>query len=191
MPRPFASAILVVLAVAVSACSSAQADSSPARSDANPPTMAAEASLAPSADSGTPMAGTDLNACELVTVADIAAAVGVPEADIPAGELRETPTVLSPGHTDCRYLGDWGGVIVSLTPEDGANLYDAARGSYDDASDRPVVGADGAFWSQQNKRGFFWKGNVTVMLQMSFLAGGGDVDEVVTAIGQAAMDRVD
>lgn len=142
-------------------------------------------------DPAAPGPGTTLNACEIVTAEDIAAATGIDAATIGTGELTESPTSLSPGHTECDYTGDWGGVVVSLTPEDGANLYDAARGSYDDASDREVTGADGAFWSEDNGRGFFWKGAVAVMLQIGFLADGGDRDAIVTSLGQAAIDKVD
>jgi hypothetical protein len=74
-------------------------------------------------------------------------------------------TSLSPGKTECTYEGDWGRLIVELTPEDGANLYDAARGAYKDASD--ITGTwDGAFNSAQNHRAFVWKGAVTAMFTM-------------------------
>lgn len=163
--------------------------------DGSAASQPAAASTAPSEEAAeedpAPTPGTALNACEIVTAEDIAAATGIDAATIGSGELTESPTVLSPGHTECDYTGEWGGVIVSLTPEDGANLYDAARGSYDDASDREVTGADGAFWSEDNGRGFFWKGAVAVMLQVGFLADGGDRDAIVTALGQAAIDKVD
>jgi len=187
--------LLWLVALVAAGCSSATSDpadesgdsadeaSQPAIGESAPPSEAAEEpELTP---------GTTLNACEIVTAEDIAAATGLDAATIGAGELAESPTVLSPGHTDCDYTGEWGGVIVSLTPEDGANLYDAARGSYADASDREVAGADGAFWSEDQGRGFFWKGAVAVMLQIGFLADGGDRDAIVTALGQAAMDKVD
>lgn len=185
--------ILLILAV-VSACASAGAgnpDSALDGDDGAAATDQAEPSTPPVTEPPAPVAGTDLDACEIVTVADIAAAVGIPESDIPAGTVEAEPTTLSPGHTECRYEGEWGGLIVDLTPEDGANLYDAARGSYADASDREITGADGAFWSEDNHRGFFWKGSVTVMMQMSFLANGADAGEIVTALGQMAMDKVD
>ena len=192
MPRSISIiSALLILAVAASACAATAAPPSdtPATDAPMPTTDQATPTADPTA--GAPAPGTDLDACEIVTAADIAAATGLEEVDIPDGELAEKPTSLSPGHTECRYSGDWGGLIVALTPEDGANLYDAARGSYADASDREVTGADGAFWSEQNKRGFFWKGAVTVMLQVTHLASGADRGEMVTAIGQAAIDKVD
>ena len=79
--------------------------------------------------------------------------------------------MLSPGHTSCLYNSDtWGGVSIELTPEDGVNLYDAARDAYDDASDMVVVGSDGAFWSAETGRAFVSKGPVTAMLQIGFLS---------------------
>jgi hypothetical protein len=198
MRTPFRILLLLwLVAVVAAACSSGatdQDDDTDGGSDeAAASEPATEASTAPSEDAEepAPSAGTTLNACEIVTVDDIAAATGLEAAEIGEGELTESPTVLSPGHTECDYTGEWGGVIVSLTPEDGANLYDAARGSYDDASDREVTGADGAFWSEDNGRGFFWKGAVAVMLQVGFLADGGDRDAIVTALGQAAIDKVE
>lgn len=193
MPRrPFAPVVLLAIAVAISACSSSPAASAPAAtpsaSHAGTPALPTPE---PSTDTGTPAAGTDLNACEIVTAKDIATALGMDAAEIGDGELEETPTTLSPGHSDCDYTGEWGGISVSLTPEDGENLFDAARGAYADASDRVITGADGAFWSASQTRGFFWKGAVTVMFQVGFLAGGGDRDEIVTALGQAALDKVD
>lgn len=189
--RPFAPVVLLAIALAISACSSSPASSAPAAtpatSDVGTP---ASPTPEPSTDTGTPAAGTDLNACEIVTADDIAAALGMDAAEVGEGELEESPTSLSPGHTDCEYTGEWGGISVSLTPEDGENLFDAARGSYADASDRVITGADGAFWSKSQTRGFFWKGAVTVMLQVGFLAGEGDRDEIVTTLGQAALDRV-
>lgn len=193
MPRRLPFAALVAVAILATACgtSSAAPDESqdnPAAESAAPmPSMTTESAAPPSA----PEAGTDLNACEIVTAADIATALDLAPADVPDGELTESPTSLSPGHTDCNFTGDWGGLKVSLTPEDGANLYDAARGSYADASDVEIAGTDGAFWSADAKRGFFWKGSVSVMLQLTHLTAGGDFEAATVAIGEAAMGRVD
>jgi len=180
----------VALIVWLAACASAGAPT-PAPSESASESSAASAAPPAETDGGPPVAGTDLDACELVTPGDIAAALGIEPAEALEGRLTETPNALSPGHTDCRYDGDWGGLSVSLTPEDGENLYDAARDAYDDASDREVAGADGAFWSESTTRGFFWKGSVAVLLQFSHITTDADWDEATTAIGQAAMDRVD
>ena len=198
--RPFlAVAPILALAVVASACGAGGTSPDPSDAPQSEAPASLPASVAPSVapsavpseGAGAPVAGTDLDACEIVTAADIESAVALDVGTVADGELTEDPTTLSPGHTSCRYAGDWGGVTVSLTPEDGENLYDAARGSYDEASDRVVTGADGAFWSDNDGRGFFWKGAATVMLQIGFLADGGDRDAIVTALGQAAMDRVD
>ena len=194
MPRyRLALPALLALALFVSACGSDPASDGSDAPDASVPAASIPAATEPAAtaESDVPNAGTDLDACEIVTAEDVAAATGLDVATIGEGALTESPTVLSPGHTECDYTGEWGGVIVSLTPEDGANLYDAARGAYDDASDRVITGSDGAFWSEETGRGFFWKGAVAVMMQVGFLAEGGDRDAIVTALGQAALDRVE
>jgi hypothetical protein len=193
MPRS-ASRVLafVVVAIVASACGSA-ASSEPGSSATPVASPAATASEEPTAsqEPAEPVAGTDLNACEIVTPTDIAAALEIDPTEVAPGELRESPTSLSPGHTDCRYSGDWGGLVVNLTPEDGANLFNAARKAYADASDHVVTGSDGAFWSADTKRGFFWKGPVTALLQFSHLTVGADFEEATVAIGQAVIDRVD
>ncbi|HET6380644.1 MAG TPA: hypothetical protein VFH63_06360, partial [candidate division Zixibacteria bacterium] len=152
----------------------------------------ATATAAPS--EAEPAPGTALNACELVSADDVAAmllALSGEEVTVAAGELTEEPTVLDPNKTDCRYADEWGGLVVSLTPTDGANLYDAARGSYTDAKDLEIAGADSAFWSADTNRGFFWKGSVTVMLQLTHTAAGGiDWEEATAMLGQAAIDKL-
>lgn len=186
MPRR--SLLPLALVLILAACSSGSPDTSDASAESSVPPSAA-ASEEPEAQP--PVAGTSLNACEIVTGADIESALALDAGTVADGELQETPNTLSPGHTDCSYSGDWGGLKVSLTPEDGANLYDAARGAYDDASDRELVGTEGAFWSQGTSRGFAWKGAVAVMLQFSFITVDADWDDATTALAQAAMDRVD
>lgn len=175
MPRPLAPlSLLVILALALAACASSTAadpSSEPAATD-QPDVASPTASVAE--DDGIPEAGTDLTACEILTAADIEAALSLEPGTIEQAESVATPNVLSPGNSQCEYSGDdWGGVSVILTPEDGVNLYDAARGSYDDASDLVIVGTDGAFWSEDTSRGFVWKGNVATMIQIGFLVESG------------------
>jgi hypothetical protein len=93
--------------------------------------------------------GTDLNACEILTADDIASATNAP--DVAEGTLELAPTVLDEGRTECTYEGDFGRIIVELTPTDGANLYDAAVGAYDGAKLYDGIG-DGGFWSDKNSR---------------------------------------
>jgi hypothetical protein len=194
MPRraPFGLIALVLLALLVSACGSSGPSivaSEPAAAESDALPTASDGAEA-TADDGVPEPGTDLSACEIVAPADVEAALDLEPGAVADGELTESPTTLSPGHSECRYGGDWGGLVVSLTPEDGANLYDAARGAYEDASDREVTGADGAFYSADATRGFAWKGNVAVMLQITHLAAEADWDAVTTALMQASMDKV-
>jgi hypothetical protein len=138
------------------------------------------------AEDAAPQPGTDLNACEIVTAADIETATDTD--GIGDGEFESNPTVLSPGHSECTYEGDFGRLIVSLTPEDGENLYDAAAGAYKDAVMMDGVG-DGAFYSADNNRAFAWKGNVTIMFTI-FVNGDLDAAEVSRDLGLAALAKV-
>jgi hypothetical protein len=129
--------------------------------------------------------GTALNACEILTADDIATATKAE--DVADGALEAAPTVLDEHGTECTYEGDFGRVIVDLTPTDGADLYDAAVGAYDGAELYEGIG-DGAFWSEKNNRAFFWKGSVNVMLTI-FL---NDADPAATAesLGTLAIGKV-
>lgn len=148
------------------------------------PMIVADATVAPADDTLQP--GTDLNACEILTPADIEAATDT--AGVAEGEFEATPTVLSPGHTECTYEGDFGGVIVALTPEDGENLYDAAAGAYKDMVVIEGLG-DGAFFSADNHRAFVWQGNVTVMFTL-FVNDDLDAATVAEAFGEAVVSKL-
>lgn len=129
--------------------------------------------------------GTTLNACEIVTVADIQAATKA--TGVAAGTFKASSTSLSPGQSECTYEGDYGKIVVELTPEDGANEYDAARGAYKDASD--ITGPwDGAFNSKEHNRAFVWKGNVTATFTM-FL---NDLEQlpVATELAKAVVSKL-
>jgi hypothetical protein len=129
--------------------------------------------------------GTKLNACEILTADEIASATGA--GDVPAGTLEDAATVLDANRTECTYQGDFGRIIVDLTPTDGANLYDAAVGSYDEADLYDGIG-DGAFWAEDNHRAFFWKGSVNVMLTV-FL-NGADAQSTAEELGTLAIGKV-
>jgi hypothetical protein len=180
LPRLIIPATLVAL---LAACGGAVSPPASSGDDAGSPTTAPVAieSLAPGAADPTP--GTKLTACELVTADDVQGATGTAET-VAAGKGESGPTVLSPGRTVCTYEGDFGRVLVDLVPEDGANLYDAARKAYDDASDITGVG-DGAFSSDHTSRTFVWKGAVTVMLTTLLL---GEAD--MRAVSEDLADRV-
>jgi hypothetical protein len=169
MPRRIAAPALALLTIALVACGG-QAPA-PNKATSSQPATAGGTAAKPTADLGGVLddkaPGTTLDACGIVTATDVGAATKT--TGVSAGTLKATPTSLSPGHSDCTYEGDFGRILVALTPEDGENLYDAARGSYKDASD--ITGTwDGAFNSEKNNRAFVWKGNVTVMFTM-FLNG--------------------
>lgn len=129
--------------------------------------------------------GTKLNACEILTADEIASATGAE--DVPAGTLEDAATVLDANRTECTYQGDFGRIIVDLTPTDGANLYDAAVSSYDEAELYDGIG-DGAFWAEDNHRAFFWKGSVNVMLTV-FL-NDADPQSAAEELGSLAIGKV-
>jgi hypothetical protein len=181
-----------LLVLVVAACSSAapadeldQATTAPAPSTAVVDTADVGAVIYDEAD---PEPGTTLNACEIIDADDVQAAFGLEEA-VADGTFEADPTVLSPNHSECRYEGDFGRLIVSLTPEDGANLYDAAYGAYDDLVVIPGVG-DGAFWSAGTKRAFIWQDRVTAMIQIGIAGGEVTGLEVVAALGEAMIAKL-
>lgn len=189
MPRLAAPTLLVAsLVLILAACGGTAATGDPAAPATDEPaaTLPAEE---PTAAAVEPVAGTDLNACEIVTAEDVAAAAGVAAGDVPAGAFEESPTTLSPGRSECTYEWDGGRLIVELTPEDGANVYDAARGAYADASDIANHGGDGAFFSKENNRSFFWKGAVAVMLT-HFLNDSEQLRPFAEELGKAAIARI-
>jgi hypothetical protein len=178
--------MLASAALVLAACGGASGASSPsAPAEATPMVVPTDVAGPDVANPGALAPGTDLNACEIVSAEDVSAVAG---SDVDPGEFEESPTTLSPGRSECTYEGDFGRLIVSLTPEDGENLYDAARGSYDDASDIAGHGGDGAFYSKQSKRAFFWKGSVAVMLTV-FLSDG-EVRPFAEEIGKLALAKV-
>jgi hypothetical protein len=178
---------LIAAAGLLSACG-ASGDSGGASSDSSvAPAGRAEATAQTTADEAdTTEPGTTLNACEILTSADLASATKTK--DVSEGEFKATPTSLSPGKSECTYEGDFGRIIVGLTPEDGANLYDAAVGAYHDAALIAGLG-DGAFYSDDNNRAFIWKGKVRLMLTI-FLNSDLDATAVSTSLGQLALAKV-
>jgi hypothetical protein len=180
------SSILIGVVLALAACSSGGPGQGTAAPD---PTDGPQATVEPTSQPvEQPLQpGTALDACELITASDVAAATGI--ASVPAGEFKSNPDTLSPGHSKCTYRGDFGQIIVDLTPEDGANLYDAARGAYDDASD--ITGAwDGAFNSNQHHRAFVWKGAVTTMFTLFLTDPAVKQYDVAEQLGKAMVGKL-
>lgn len=185
----------LVLAVAACGGGSAAAEDVEPETAATEVAEAAEADPNEPADAGAviyeeevPVPGTDLTACEIITPADVQAAFAF-DGEVAAGALEADPTVLSPGHTECTYEGDFGRLSVSLTPEDGANLYDAAYGAYDGLEVLPGIG-DGAFWSADTKRAFVWQDKVTVMVQIGIASDAVTGLQVATALSEAVIAKL-
>jgi hypothetical protein len=135
-----------------------------------------------------PVPGTTLDACEIVTADDVKAAFMV-DGTVAAGTFEADPSVLSPGHSECTYQGDFGRLIVALTPEDGANLYDAAYGAYDGLEVITGLG-DGAFWSAENRRGFVWQDRVTAMFTIQPSDGEMTGLELTETLGQMMLGKL-
>jgi hypothetical protein len=189
-PRPVMAIAILGLALAVAACSSG---GSPAASSGT--SAAASATSAASTDTGSsdtaePTPGTALTACQLVTPEDIETVLALASGTVSEGTLQQQPTVLDPATNECAYRDDsWGGLIVHVTPTDGVNTYDALVTAFGDDAETIAVG-DGALWFENNDRGYFLKGSVLVLLQLTFLADGTPFRDPTVAIGQAAIAKI-
>jgi hypothetical protein len=180
-----------LLVLVVAACSSAapadeldQATTAPAPSTAVVDTADVGAVIYDEAD---PEPGTTLNACEIIDADDVQAAFGLEEA-VADGTFEADPTVLSPNHSECRYEGDFGRLIVSLTPEDGANLYDAAHGAYDDLQELGL--GDGSFYSDDTNRAFVWQERVTAMLSIHPVGSSLDGLTIAESLAEAMLAKL-
>ena len=177
---------ILSLILLLAACSS-----TPAGSDAGP--SSGEAPSQPGASqpaSGEPTPGTALSACELVTPADIEAALSLDAGTVAEGSLEQTPTVLDPASNECTYTDeDWGGLLVMVTPTDGVNTFDAVQDAFgEDAEVIDNVG-DGALWFPDNNRGYFLKGSVMVILQVHFVDAA-DLLPPTIALGEALVAKI-
>ena len=166
--------------------------SSPGASEAEPSSGGAP-SQAPASQppSGEPTPGTALTSCELVSPADIEAALSLEAGTVSEGTFKETPTVLDPASNECRYSEEtWGGLVVMVDPIDGVNTFDAVRDVFgEDAETIDNVG-DGALWFEDNDRGYFLKGSVMVLLQFQFIVDGTPFRDPTIAIGEAAIAKI-
>ena len=182
--RPTSTVLSLILLLA--ACSS-----SPGASQAEPSSGGAPSQPAASQPaSGEPTPGTSLTACELVTAADIEAALALDPGVVSAGALKETPTVLDPGSNECRYTDEaWGGLVVMVTPTDGVNTFDAVRDVFGEDAEALEIG-DEALWFGDNDRGYFLQGSVMVILQFTFVVDGTPFREPTIALGEALVARI-
>ena len=157
---------LLVLTLLIAACGSAATPgNTTAPSSPNGTTQPTQATLPDETEptEAEPTPGTTLTACELVAPEDIEAALGLDADTVDEGEFEEDPSVLDPAANECTYNQDtWGGLVVSSTPTDGVNVFDALVSAYgEDAESIDGIG-DGALWFENNDRGYFLKGPVMV-----------------------------
>jgi hypothetical protein len=92
-------------------------------------------------------------ACDVVTTADVQAALG---GTIAAGKAQQ----IAQGDTSC----DFGGVLVRVRGGSDAAFLAGIKNSFSDAADIPAVG-DAAFYSKQNATFAFVKGSTFVLIQ--------------------------
>jgi len=181
------SRIALALTLVLAGCSAAGPGSS---SGGQPSSGGAPSQPAASQGNGEPTPGTDLTACQLVTPADVEAALALDPGTVAEGTHREIPTVPSPGSNECRYRGDaWGGLVVTVIPEDGVNTFDAVNSAFGDAAE-VIEAGDGALWFPDNDRGYFLKGAVMVLLQFTSVLTGTGFKEATEAVGRAALARI-
>jgi hypothetical protein len=190
----------MILAVVVAACggSAAPPAQTPGRSappTVQQPTQASpgdfdDVDYGPAEDDATP--GTALTACELVTPGDIEAALSLEAGTVSEGTHKAKGTTLDAYVNECRYDSDeWGGLIVTVTPTDGLNTYDAVHDVFGDDAEALDVG-DGGLWFPENDRGYFIKGSVLTMLQFTYLTEG-EFDtfrDPTVALGEAAVSKI-
>jgi hypothetical protein len=178
---------ILSLALLLAACSS-----SPGGSNAEPSSGAVPSKAAASQPaSGEPTPGTALTACELVTQADIEAALSLDPGTVSEGTLEEQGTVLDPATNECRYNDEsWGALIIHVTPTDGLNTWDALVSAFGDKAEVVDNVGDGALWFEDNDRGYFLKGSVELFLQFQFIADGTPFRDPTIALGEAAVAKI-
>jgi hypothetical protein len=134
--------------------------------------------------------GTSLTSCEIVTAADIEAALDLDPGTVSEGTFEEQPNVLDEWTNECRYEDDtWGGLVVHVTPADGQNVWDALVSTYgDEAEDLGMT--DGGLWFADDNRGYFIKGSVEFFLQFTHLIDVSDFREPTVELGQAGLDKL-
>jgi len=182
--RPMSAVPSVILVLA--ACSSSPAASGAGPTSGGAPSQATVSQPA----SGEPTPGTSLTACELVTAADVEAALSLDPGTVSEGALTEKGTVLDPAVNECRYTDEtWGGLVVNVTPTDGVNTFDAVESAFGEDAEALDIG-DGALWFEDNDRGYFLKGSVMVLLQFTFIVDGTPFRDPTIALGEAAVARI-
>lgn len=182
--RPIPAALSLILLLA--ACASSPGGSEAEPSSGGAPSQPADSQPA----SGEPTPGTALSACELVTPADIEAALSLDAGTVSEGTLEETPTGLDPASNECQYTDEsWGGLLVMVTPTDGVNTFDAVTDAFGENAEVIDNVGDGALWFEDNNRGYFLKGSVMVILQVHFVEAP-DLLAPTIALGEALVAKI-
>jgi len=186
---------LMILALLVAACGGTAAPAQtpgrstpPIQQQTAAPAETEDVDYGPAGDDATP--GTGLTACELVTPGDIETALSLDAGTVTEGVYKAKGTSLDAYVNECRYNGDeWGGVIVTVTPTDGLNTYDAVHDVFGEDAEALDVG-DGGLWFEKNDRGYFIKGSVLTMLQFTYLKEGNGFRDPTVALGEAAVSKI-
>jgi hypothetical protein len=133
--------------------------------------------------------GTDLTACELVTPADIEAALQLDPGTVSEGQTGELAGD-DPAANECSYVAQaWGSLVVQVVPTDGVNIFDIyVSGSGADAEALDI--GDGALWLKGVERGHFLKGSVLVTIVFLRLTEPMPFREPTIDLGEAALAKL-
>jgi hypothetical protein len=193
MRRPFAAipapartsllvVALIVVALIVAACAS-PGGSSPA-SNGGP----SQAGTGNGGNTSEP--GTTLTACELVTPADIEAALDLDAGAAAEGRFVENPSEDHPYANQCSYLaGAWGSLTASVLPSSGAGYYESLVPQLGDRAEALDIG-DGGLWVEDIERGYFLKGTVLVTISIIRIVEPTPFREPTIALGEAAVAKL-
>jgi hypothetical protein len=140
------SGALAALSLLLAACASGSVSPSIPPAAASAVASAASA-IASAAGAAVPAA------CDVVTTAEVQAALG---GTVAAGKAQQ----IAQGDTSC----DFGGVLVRVRGGSDAAFLAGIKNSFSDAVDVPAVG-DAAFYSKQNATFGFVKGSTFVLIQ--------------------------
>ncbi len=178
----FLSVALLALALMVAACAS-PSGSAPGSVGGPSPTVAGNGG------NGTGP-GTTLTACEIVTPADIDAALGLAAGTATAGRLTENPSTDEPYASECSYLAQaWGGMVVQVLPSYGLTYYGTLVPQLAERAEALDIG-DGGLWVDDIERGYFLKGTVLVLVNFTRLVPSGPFRDPTIALGEAAIARL-
>jgi hypothetical protein len=181
IPRPARTSLLVV-ALIVAACASP---------DGGAPASSSGPSRADGGDGGNGSnPGTTLTACEIVTPADIDAALDLDPGAAAEGRLSENPSEDEPYASECSYLAQaWGGLVVQVLPSFGLDYYGSLIPDLGDRAEALDIG-DGGLWVGDIERGYFLKGSVLVIVNITRLVEPTPFREPTISLGEAAVARL-